>query len=45
MKLLVPSVVVTHGEPRPVWLMLQANVIVGGSVAVTLYALIVFDSL
>ena len=38
--LFVPSVVVTQGEPRPFWLMLQANVIVGGFVGVILYAFI-----
>src|ERR1044072_5837466 len=36
--LLAPSVVVTHGDPWPLWLTLQAGTIVGGFVAVTLYA-------
>jgi hypothetical protein len=36
MALLVPSVVVTQGEPCPLWVTLQANTIVGGVVAVIL---------
>ena len=40
MALLVPSVVVTHGDPCPLWLTVQAETMLGGLVAVILYALI-----
>jgi hypothetical protein len=36
---LIPSIVVTQGEPLPFWLALHPKTMVGGFVGVILYAL------